>query len=181
MRDQLIVFFMRADPKPNDFVITEDSDRSMIAIDSNGVNRLLGMDLLEVQTGMVRILGEELVCFSGSLLDRLRQILERFSETLCRVRGHYNLSGSSGCVRPLRCSASASSANLASWSRDSPNAFSQRCSEASSSSIQAARASCSCLGSLEISANAFSRSFVMVHLSIRFSLSVSRTMPLLYS
>lgn len=47
---------MRADPKPNDFVITEDSDRSMIAIDSNGVNRLLGMDLLEVQTGMVRIL-----------------------------------------------------------------------------------------------------------------------------
>lgn len=39
---------MWTNPKPNYFVSGSDPDCAMIAVDPSGIDRLLGMDLLEV-------------------------------------------------------------------------------------------------------------------------------------
>jgi hypothetical protein len=72
---------MRADPLPDDFVLHEKTDSAVPGCDSRRVNRLYGMDLLEVETGMAGVLPEQPIYLSCSLLDGAREFLKRFSET----------------------------------------------------------------------------------------------------
>lgn len=68
------------------------------------------MNLAEAQTRMLRILMELTIRPAGLFLYDSRQPGEGPPEPRCGVGGH-SRSGSSGCVKPARCSASASSAS----------------------------------------------------------------------
>lgn len=54
---------MRANPKPNDFVIIDNTDGPIVDIDSCRINRSSGMNLFEVQAWMVGIELETLIGF----------------------------------------------------------------------------------------------------------------------
>ena len=118
------------------------------------------MNLLELKTGVGWIRLELAVCLSGLLLDVFGQIGEGLAESLRSNRFH-RVSGSRGCVRLARCSASSSSASVPSFSCGLSNVVAQPFSEASWSRTALASAFCSSGGSLEASSNAFFRSCVM--------------------
>src|SRR5262245_54439787 len=151
---------MRANPKPDDLVGIAYPHRTIPSANPHRVYRLCGMHMLPAETRVIRVLPKELICLPRLLLHLHRQLGERGPKCLRGV-GDHSRSGSSTCVFPARCSASAWSANWARRSAESAKAWSQRRSDAKSSRITAARASCSCAESFAASAKASSSSFVI--------------------
>src|SRR5262249_40592645 len=157
---KFIIVSMRADPVPDDFVGFQDSHCSITRTDPNRINWPRRVNRLEPKTRLIRVLSKDSICSTRLTLNLCRQFGEHFSELCSGMRDH-NLSGSSFSARPARCSANAWSARLASRSCDPAKRFSQRRSEASSSSKTRPSASCSTSGSFEASSNAFWSSFVI--------------------
>jgi hypothetical protein len=147
---------MRANPKPDDLIGATHPHGTIPSADPHRINRLCGMHMLPAETWMIRVLPEECVCCPCLLLHLRRQVCECGTKRLCDM-GDYSRSGSSTCVLPALCSASACSANWARRSAESAKAWSQRRSDANSSRMTAARASCSGAGSFEALANASER------------------------
>jgi hypothetical protein len=59
---------MRADPEPNDGVAIDDAHGPIFSAYASGVNGAGGMDGLETQTGMIRILDKRPIRLSGLTL-----------------------------------------------------------------------------------------------------------------
>jgi hypothetical protein len=97
--------------------------------------------------------------FSSLITDILRQLGKRLTKSLCGMRFHRE-SISSSLDLPIQGSDKASSAKWANTSSEFSKDSDHRFSEAISSRIQFASASCSADGSLEASGKAAS-SFVM--------------------
>src|SRR5262249_45992626 len=125
------------------------------------------MNRFETKARLIRVLPENSICSTGLTLNLCGQFGKHFPELRSGMRDH-NLSGSSFSVRPARCSANAWSARSASRSCDPTKSFSQRRSEASSSSKTRPNASCSASESFDASSNAFWSSFVMSTLSDKY-------------
>jgi hypothetical protein len=60
---------MRVDPVPDDIVRFTNTHSAVANAYSDRIDGLGRVDLLEPQTGMIRIISEEPVCFSGLALD----------------------------------------------------------------------------------------------------------------
>ncbi len=88
---------MRPDPEPHNSVVLQDSDGTIVQRYTCRENWLGGMDLSEAKTGMMRVLFEELVGLSRTLLDLGRQIGKSRAKSAYRLGGH-NWSGSRSCV-----------------------------------------------------------------------------------
>jgi hypothetical protein len=67
---------MGPDPKPDCLTVLYEGDSTVCQPDANGVNRLCGIDALEVQTWVKGILLEVLVRRSRLSLNVLRQSAE---------------------------------------------------------------------------------------------------------
>ena len=67
----MIVFRVRADPKPKDVVVLSDADRSVTASDTGRIDRTDRMDLPESKARMVGILLEERIRLPGMLSNFL--------------------------------------------------------------------------------------------------------------
>src|SRR5215475_13686994 len=157
---QLVIRCMRPNPKPDHLIRLAYAYGTVSPTHPHGVNRPGGMHTFPAETRMPGVLPEEHVGVPRLLLHLGRQLPEHGTKRRGNM-GDHSRSGSSTCVFPARCSASAWSANWARRSAESAKAWSHRRSDASSSRMTAARASCSCSGSFEASANASSRSFVI--------------------
>ena len=126
---------MRAYPEPQDagFLAISPAKGAVGPSDPHGVNRLSWMHLLEVQTGVVWVGFESLVCLLRLSLDGVGQCFELSSELRRPVRPHSNESGSSSSVNPASSSRCACAAKDASTSWDFANSASQRSSSSLSS------------------------------------------------
>ena len=103
---QLVIGRMGANPKPDDFIGTPHPHGTIPSTHPYRINRLGGMHMLPAETRMRRVLPEERVCLPCLLLYLRRQLRERGAKRL-RNMGDHSCSGSSTCVLPARCSASA--------------------------------------------------------------------------
>lgn len=100
---------MRTDPIPDDFTIVDDSDSTVVAADSDGIDCSVRMNWFESKTGMIWVLSKCAISAAGLVLHLRRQFGEQFPELRCGVRDH-NLFGDRILVFPARSSANASSA-----------------------------------------------------------------------
>ena len=107
------------------------------------------------------VAAEQVVGKTGLGLNLRRQGSEGLAKPLRRMRGQ-SLSGSSGRVRPARCSCNASSARVSSAPGCFANEASQSPSAFTSSRMAAAKASWSAGGSLDAASKAFFSLLVMV-------------------
>src|SRR6185295_15808538 len=148
---------VRTNPEPDDGALLQDTYRTPLEIDSNGIDGESGVNLLEAKGRVVRILRPEAVGSPHLRLNRFGRGGKERTELLGGLGLH---NAQSGRVRPAACSARASSASFARTSCDSANALDHRSSEAISSRRIDARASCSGSSSLATSERAFSRSWV---------------------
>ena len=144
--NQALVTGVRADPEPDDDIVLDDADGAVRAADADGLDRLSRLQPFESETRMTGILQPETVRVSRMLLNDRRKICEAGPEAAGGPRFHHILSRSSGSVSPARNSASASSASRSRASADPSNASCQRRSDAISSMMTAANASCSSSG-----------------------------------
>ena len=103
---QLVIGRMRANPKPDDFIGAPNPHSTVPSAHPHRINRLGGMHMLPAETRMRRVLPEEFICFPCLLLYLRRQSREHGTKRL-RDMGDHNRSGSSTCVLPAWCSASA--------------------------------------------------------------------------
>src|SRR5438093_7319016 len=102
---------MAPDPEPGNLVVLQYADGSVCEGDTDRIDGLAVVDLLELQAGMLRVFSEEAVGFSSEFAGLCWQLAVRRPEARRRVRRHI-FSGSSGVVRPAARSARASAASL---------------------------------------------------------------------
>ncbi len=152
---------MRADPEPNDLVPCPHGERPIGEADACREDGSGRMNLLESEAGMGGVAAEQVVGKTGLGLNLRRQGSEGLAKPLRRMRGQ-SLSGSSGRVRPARCSCNASSARVSSAPGCFANEASQSPSAFTSSRMAAAKASWSAGGSLDAASKAFFSLLVMV-------------------
>lgn len=67
-----IVLRVRADPEPQDDVAVDRAKRAIAKPDSGGVNGQCGVDRLEMQARVMRVLAETTVRVTSSALDVTR-------------------------------------------------------------------------------------------------------------
>ena len=138
---QLVIVRVRADPEPDDLIAGANTERSIAEADRRRVDGTRGVHRLEAQARMRGVAREEpvgLAARRSTARSRLSSTAEPFGRP-----GLHCSSGSKGRVRPARCSASASSASLASASCEAARLDSHRRSAAISSRMAAASWSCS--------------------------------------
>jgi len=160
LAQQTVVVGVRSDPEPDEDVAVAHGESPMSEPHSGRVDRASRMHLLEPQTRVSRVVLELPVGLSGATLDVVGQVREGATKTLGGPGGQ-SRSGSSGFVRPARCSRSASSASDSSAPGEDPSAASQRSSAATSSRMAAASASCSRSGREDAISKAFFSACVM--------------------
>src|SRR5687767_8316209 len=107
---QAIVFRVRSNPEPDNLVSVPHTERSISESYAGREDGLRGMDLLEVQTRMVRVSYESMVRFTRLALNVFWERLKGLPEPWSSSRSH-SFSGSSSLVLPSRWSLRASSAN----------------------------------------------------------------------
>src|SRR2546422_4875077 len=156
----MIVVGVRAYPEPDHIISIPHRERPIGQTHACRKDGTRDVDLLESKTRVKRILPKQLIGQTRLGLNLRRQGNEGLAKPLGRMRVQ-SRSGSSGRVRPDRCSSSASSARPASTPGFLANDASQRPSTLTSSRIAAANASCSAGGSLAAASNAFLSLFVM--------------------
>jgi hypothetical protein len=65
----MLVICMRADPEPHDFIAALHTQCAIVLGNSGRVNRIYGMDSLEVEAGILRVLGEPALSLTSLALD----------------------------------------------------------------------------------------------------------------
>src|SRR5436190_22587624 len=156
----MIIFGVRADPEPDHLISFPDGERPIGETHARRKDGPRCVNLLESKTRVKRILPKHLIGETRLGLNLRWQGSKSLAKPLGRVRVQ-SWSGSSGRVRPDRCSSSASSARPSSAPGFLANDASQRPSTLTSSRMAAANASCSAGGSLAAASNAFLSLFVM--------------------
>jgi hypothetical protein len=144
--EEAVVRSVGADPEPGDLVVLHQSEGAVAPGYAGGVDRIVLVDLLELEAWVVGIFPEELVRLSSCILDLRREVAIRRPEARRRARFH-SLSGSSSVALPAARSARASAASLLRVSCELVNCRAHRSSSSNSSSNQRAMRSCSSGGS----------------------------------
>ena len=67
---------MCPNPIPYDGVTVESADGAVTNADARGINRWIGIDLLESETGMAMIQNEEVICGIGLSLYLCRKLCQ---------------------------------------------------------------------------------------------------------
>ena len=137
-----VVLGMTSYPEPCHSVVLPKSDRPVSEGYANGVHRVLFVDPLEMEAGVLGVLAKESVGFLSSVPNFRRQLMIRRPEARRGARLH-SLSGSRTVVRPAARSARASAASLLRAFGEARNWLAQCSSSRSSSRSQRATRSCS--------------------------------------
>src|SRR3954468_6259295 len=116
--DQVVIVRVRADPEPGNRVFLQEPEGTPTSSDSHRIERLLIVDLLEVEAGMGRILSPEPIAPPSVLLDPLGKLVEQRDEIFCDP-GFQRSSTGVSLTRPARMSARTLAANFpsCSWER----------------------------------------------------------------
>ena len=119
-REKAVVVVVVPDPEPDDSFALKKADRSMVARNTNGIDRACLADPLELKSWMSRVEREGSVRVSSLVLNFRWELAEEFPEPWVRAGSHI-LSGSRGAVRPAASSLAASSARAFKTSWDCAN------------------------------------------------------------
>jgi hypothetical protein len=80
MGEELFIFFVRANPKPDDVSAPKNSNRSPIDVNSNRVDRQRGMNFLEPKRGVIWIRRPQPVCGLCFRTDEPGRFIEKLSK-----------------------------------------------------------------------------------------------------
>ena len=119
-REKAVVVVVVPDPEPDDSFALKKADRSMIARNTNGIDRACLADPLELKPWMPRVEREGSIRVPSLVLCFCWELAEEFPEPWARAGSHI-LSGSRGVVRPAASSPAASSARAFKTSWDCAN------------------------------------------------------------
>lgn len=86
--NQPLVVSVRANPEPNDVITFTNTECAIAGADPGGANGPRGVDLLEPEAGVIRIVPENPIGFSGLTLDMLRELCKRPAERFSSVGVH---------------------------------------------------------------------------------------------
>jgi hypothetical protein len=141
-REKAVVVVVVSDPKPENSFALKKTDRSMVARNTNGIDRACLADPLELKPWMPRVEHEASVRIPSLVLYFRWELAEEFPEPWVRAGSHI-LSGSRGVVRPAASSPAASSARAFKTSWDCANRRAHPSSDTSSAWSHPAIRSCS--------------------------------------
>jgi hypothetical protein len=74
---------MAADPEPRDLIALKQPNRAVPKGDAHRVDRFSGVNLLELQAGMVGVLSKELLGLPGGLANAFGKVVVRCPEARC--------------------------------------------------------------------------------------------------
>jgi len=140
--EKAIVVVVVPDPEPDDSFALKKADRSMVARNTNGIDRACLADPLELKSWMSRVEREGSIRVSSLVLYFRWELAEEFPEPWVRAGSHI-LSGSRAVVRPAASSLAASSARAFKTSWDCANRWAHPSSDTSSAWSHPAIRSCS--------------------------------------
>lgn len=150
---QIVVLRVRPDPEPVDLFLGSQSQSPVADSDTNGVDRLVWADPLELEAGVMRVRAPQSIGTGGLRLNCRRQLVELLLEFLRDARPQSSVAPPgniswSGVVSPAAISRRAPSARRSHCSVEVlSKRTSQACSSSKSARIRAAKASCVSAGS----------------------------------
>jgi hypothetical protein len=72
--EQLLIFFMAADPEPDDLVRRSlDAHRTVLSVDTDRNETIRSMDVLEAETRVTGVVHEVTICNTGLAANIIRQ------------------------------------------------------------------------------------------------------------